>query len=346
MTTKPSLKITGLHIEGLRALRKVDWPEDGLGWGGEVPDFVIVGGVNGSGKTTLLETIADAVSLIFTGNYRFLRSDPASFKLRLDLAIGSDETGPFQLRFLMGDDEFLTKHKSAECLAIIHPRDGKGTGQPSAKRRQVHSLLKNEEAFSQSNLPGLIYLPSARPFVLPQEQYKMPGGMVTNQVPIFRFEPPQTWKDSFEAVLYTARWADLNAKDEGHPEKATHFQAFADAFQGFFGGAKTLLWTQGKLVVQVTDTGAHHSLDDLSSGEKQVILIAGELLHRWKPGSLILIDEPELHFHSSWQTKLLELLMAMQKERGGQVILATQSNHLFRIADPGTTVLLRGGDLV
>ncbi len=32
-SVKPCLKVVGLHVEGLRALRKVDWPADGMGWG-------------------------------------------------------------------------------------------------------------------------------------------------------------------------------------------------------------------------------------------------------------------------------------------------------------------------
>ncbi len=66
----------------------------------------------------------------------------------------------------------------------------------------------------------------------------------------------------------------------------------------------------------------------------------GELLHRWRPGSLILIDEPELHLHESYQTKLWEALFHWQKERGGQVIVATQSGHLFGLSGLGTRVIL------
>lgn len=92
--------------------------------------------------------------------------------------------------------------------------------------------------------------------------------------------------------------------------------------------------------MKLAHDGTEHPMIELSSGEKQALLFAAELYRRWKPGSLILIDEPELHFHTSWQTTLWTLLEKWQRERGGQVIVATQSNHLFRIAEPGTTVLL------
>jgi predicted ATP-dependent endonuclease of OLD family len=78
----------------------------------------------------------------------------------------------------------------------------------------------------------------------------------------------------------------------------------------------------------------------LSRGEKQVLLLSGELLRHWRPGSLILIDDPELHLHAHWQTRLYEALRYWQKERRGQVILSTQSTHLVEIADAAGMVLL------
>jgi predicted ATP-dependent endonuclease of OLD family len=49
--------------------------------------------------------------------------------------------------------------------------------------------------------------------------------------------------------------------------------------------------------------------------------------------------------HPIWLAKLWDLLKRMQRERGGQVIVATQSNQLFGLADPGTKVLLGGHGL-
>jgi predicted ATPase len=132
----------------------------------------------------------------------------------------------------------------------------------------------------------------------------------------------------------------LNAKEEGRPEEATQFRSCQLAFDRFFEGRKRIRWTpKGELVVE-TKNGDIHDLSELSSGEKQVILFMGELLHRWRPGSLILIDEPELHLHESYQTKLWQALVDWQTERGGQVILATQSDHLFGLSGSGTRVIL------
>src|SRR4051812_539927 len=108
---KPSLRVTGLHVEGLRALRKLDWPENGMGWNGRVPDVVLVGGVNGSGKTTLLEliTLAAAAAAYDSDSFgRFLRPTPGkpSANALVDFEIAGEPLGEMVFRVLGGDDRF------------------------------------------------------------------------------------------------------------------------------------------------------------------------------------------------------------------------------------------------
>lgn len=314
-TVKPSLKVVGVHIEGFRALRKVDWPEDGIGWNGTVPDMVVVGGVNGSGKTTLLELIAEAAQELFLRGYR------------ASMAIPNNSPVTF---------EFIHPRWRQEFQASFNR--GLETSFPD----EFYHVLGNADSFAKSDIPSVIYMPTDRRLVIPAETYKGAGKLAAHETFFYRFSHAERWRDSLEAILYDARWADLNAKEEGHPERATHFRSYAEAFKGFFGDTKELTWSHGELFVKINETGALHPLMDLSSGEKQALILAAELYRRWRPGSLVLIDEPELHFHSAWQTTLYTMLERWQKERGGQVILATQSNHLFSIAAPDTTVLLKG----
>jgi predicted ATPase len=156
--------------------------------------------------------------------------------------------------------------------------------------------------------------------------------------------PPRDWQSSAEALLYEARWLDLNAKEEGHPERATHFARYADAFTSLIPGRR-LGWENGELVVEVIGADVRHGLGALSSGEKQVLLLLADLLLHWTPGSVVLIDEPELHLHRSLQIRFFEALKHWRAERGGQLWLATQSTELFGVADDGTKVLLGGGSL-
>lgn len=337
---RPSLKIVGLHVEGYRALRRVDWPADGLGWGDAVPDIVMVGGVNGSGKTTLLELIAEAAQCLFLPDHQAPMTLSLASRVCFELEVPS--WGKMAFQWPDWSDEIHTKLSrllpSPEADAITRDL----ATQREAQLKNLRSTIADADAFAKSDIPGVIYLPTDRRLVIPPEPYKAAGKWAAPYAFFYKFKASTQWRDSLEALLYGARWADLNAKEDGHPERATHFRSYSEAFQAFFGDAKQLVWENGELFVKINDTGALHPLMELSSGEKQAVILAAELYRCWRPGSLILIDEPELHFHPTWQTAFYVMLDRWQKERGGQVIIATQSTHLFRIAAPDTAVLLGG----
>lgn len=71
------------------------------------------------------------------------------------------------------------------------------------------------------------------------------------------------------------------------------------------------------------------ALDQLSSGEKQMIIQVYELLFRAQSGTLVLIDEPELSLHMMWQMNYLKNLTEIAKLRGFQCIIATHSPQIF-----------------
>lgn len=71
------------------------------------------------------------------------------------------------------------------------------------------------------------------------------------------------------------------------------------------------------------------ALDQLSSGEKQMIIQVFELLFRAQSGTLVMIDEPELSLHMMWQMNYLKNLSEIAQLRGFQCIVATHSPQIF-----------------
>lgn len=71
------------------------------------------------------------------------------------------------------------------------------------------------------------------------------------------------------------------------------------------------------------------SLNELSSGEKHLIIQFFKLLFNAKFNTLVLIDEPELSLHMMWQMKYLENLNKIASLRGYQCIVATHSPQIF-----------------
>ncbi|WP_342306267.1 AAA family ATPase [Methanolobus sp. ZRKC5] len=68
---------------------------------------------------------------------------------------------------------------------------------------------------------------------------------------------------------------------------------------------------------------------DLSSGEQHELVLYYELLFKIEPGSLILIDEPEISLHIGWQNEFLSDLMKVIDLAGFDVLIATHSPDII-----------------
>jgi predicted ATPase len=336
---QPSLALTGLQVRGLKAIRELELPRDGMGWGDSIPEVIVIAGPNGSGKTTLLEWIVGSLALL-SRDYGSERM-PGCVAGCVEFRLASTETGPWTLGTWWGDmdvDKFETEYHASGKHYFVHQSAQSGRAAIGTHPQGLFDLSGDASAFAASTMPSLIYIPSrGRRLEVERDKPKKATRQKPHDQLIFVWGP---WSDdTMEARLYSARWEDLNAKEEGRPQDATHFARYADAFTSFFPG-KRLIWRQAELMVEIEDGGVVHGLDELSSGEKQILVFLGELLHRWRPGSMILIDEPELHLHPSLQVRFFDVLMKWRKERGGQLIVATQSNHIFGQAPTGTKLLL------
>jgi predicted ATP-binding protein involved in virulence len=70
-------------------------------------------------------------------------------------------------------------------------------------------------------------------------------------------------------------------------------------------------------------------LDDLSSGERQIISSVLRLFLEGIKDSVILIDEPEFSLHPSWQNSVVKVYQRYADEYNCQIILATHSPHII-----------------
>src|SRR5262249_19868987 len=151
------------------------------------------------------------------------------------VAAGGDET---RFRFIVGDKDFADLARTSDSLWFYRSSGEYLTGEIGDTRRRVRQSLISNQAFRESDVPSVVYLSNDRKLEIPDAPYKAAGRLNALGEFFFRFKPPGKWQESLEALLYAARWADLNAKEEGHPEDARHFETYAQAFEAFFGGTK------------------------------------------------------------------------------------------------------------
>lgn len=75
------------------------------------------------------------------------------------------------------------------------------------------------------------------------------------------------------------------------------------------------------------DSGNFLDAGDLSSGEQHQLILWFEIIFR--DADLILIDEPELSLHITWQSEFIRELTRFNKERDKQFVIATHSPDII-----------------
>jgi ABC-type lipoprotein export system ATPase subunit len=70
-------------------------------------------------------------------------------------------------------------------------------------------------------------------------------------------------------------------------------------------------------------------LTALSSGEQHEIILMFDLLFNVRPGSVVMIDEPEISLHIGWQKKFIEDVLRIAALVGFQFIVATHSPQII-----------------
>ena len=81
------------------------------------------------------------------------------------------------------------------------------------------------------------------------------------------------------------------------------------------------------LLKVLTDDNKKLSIFELSSGEKQMLLILLTVLCQDEQPSVLLLDEPEMSLHYSWQYELIKIIRTLNPNC--QVIIATHSSSIF-----------------
>lgn len=78
-----------------------------------------------------------------------------------------------------------------------------------------------------------------------------------------------------------------------------------------------------------TSKGEELELNELSSGEQHEVVLLYELIFNVKANIMVLIDEPEISLHVTWQKEFLNDLFRIIKIQNIQVVIATHSPSII-----------------
>ncbi len=142
------------------------------------------------------------------------------------------------------------------------------------------------------------------------------------------FALPQRDFNEGELRVLTTVLEDIDDKLDQLEDLAEKVALFQDVVNSKFRRKRLTISRQQGFVV--TDgSGDVLPLTALSSGEQQELVLAFELLFRHSPGTLVLVDEPELSLHISWQLAFISDLLRIGNLTGLQFVVATHSPQII-----------------
>jgi hypothetical protein len=155
----------------------------------------------------------------------------------------------------------------------------------------------------------------------------------------FRFSSNDQWEGSLEQFWVWQNYLDL---EQSVPNR--NLKPFVTTLEGIFGEDRAITIRGGRALIPAPWRNNGDvplvRLDQLPSGEQQVMLLFGELARRRRPGVVIAIDEPELSLHPSLQRLVVHQLRRIARDWDAQVILATHSLEILHSVHQSEIVFL------
>ncbi|MBY4950273.1 ATP-binding protein [Pantoea sp. DY-17] len=328
------MKIAAIYTQAVGPLAdgEISFQSD---WSGEIESNVLLTGPNGCGKSTLLRSIA-----MLWGALGFWLEQskplPTSHESRKWLerwkgvAIVIDDllpTTPSRLGLFFGSEEWfenlIKTHKDVEWIG--ESRAGRKltlwTLEDARFQQWGQHYQKMVITTEKVSSPNVIYLDAeARRWLTPKKNISSLAQDDLSQRWLATYTPTSDWKGQLEASLFNmkATLPDL------YPEMMKNLNQF------FTGKVIEEDIHPGQRQQVRLANGDTHTLDELSSGEHQVLIMLF-MVQRWlQPGGVVLIDEPDLHLHPSLVSPLLATLENIIQKMQGQLILTSHATDVWQ----------------
>jgi len=336
------IKLLSLTVRNCGALKdiKIDFTDN------EQPQSVIVlGGANGSGKTTVLELIFELAALFQLDQKMkpiqeiLMQTEYAEMELLVD----DEKHRVFFYNALFSNEHQLPQKDNNQHEPVYQVSFDNVQGwvmQHSDISEKMNRLITLNQgkpinffhSSSHSNqtdhIPSVLYFPHNRE-LLPMAGEQVHREEVKYQW-CYRYQNSYRFPGSLESYLI---WLDYAESDI--------FQSVIDFLNQLDFEGKTFHIHRKTLSVLVkTRDGSEHAINQLSSGEQNLLIMLLELRRRLIPESIVLLDEIENSLHPAFQHRLAQKLLQLQRQISFQLILTTHQPIFVKIFGDNCTRIL------
>jgi predicted ATP-dependent endonuclease of OLD family len=155
-----------------------------------------------------------------------------------------------------------------------------------------------------------------------------------------RFQVPEELQEPTQRVL-PVYVTDVEKKLGVFDNIAAKIDLLKDIVNSRFSYKKISIDKEKGFVFR-TDGGQPLNPSHLSSGEQHMLVLFSELLFRVESNSLVMIDEPEISLHVTWQKQFLRDLQQVTELASFDVLIATHSPQIVHDRWDDLTVELQG----
>lgn len=336
------MKIHSMHFQDVGPLgdQAINLQND---WDDSIEARALLSGPNGCGKSTVLRSVAMLwEALGYWLDYR--KSLPRSHVARewlqrwggcAVILDGVFDNGP-TVGLLFGDalwcDSMQKNRPHVQWIGESVAR----TGRPGNPKREL--FLPNADwvtkwgearkkmilSFDKVDVPNVLFLDAEeRRWVTPRKNLGELSAEFAGRRWLPKYMASEDWKDQLEASLITLKTTQLH-----------RYHEIIRLLNGFLSGKEIesdIQPGESRLRVKLKGKrGQYHSLDELSAGEHQVLIML-YLLARWaEPGAVVLIDEPDLYLHPSLVGGLLSSLEKLVKDINGQLLITSHMPEIWQ----------------
>lgn len=305
-----------------------------------IPDIVVIVGPNGSGKSALLEAINNFKETI--GSYAARPSDPTVVN-----ANASEATIIITFEITDLEKEYLEKNHNARFEGnerkgkIVIGNDGKAIAGPLDQG--LSHILR---LFDRETYPSLGIFEYFNPYRLLRKKQLNRLDFQALSVDVEKRRRIAEVDQKFDSLkdylalleLNRLQMIDINQSGEQSPESYTknaeRYEQIKNTFHTFFSTKKFTrvdisgIQSGSPLKFMVSTPDGEVDIDNLSSGEKEILSVFVEL-HKLSPkNSIILFDEPDLHLNQALERNVISQLRNIGENN--QIWITT---HSFGIMD-------------